>query len=228
MFSCPTRDRTWISGLAKYNMKTCPHCSQPFSTENKFCSRTCATTFTNANRAPRTKDSKLKTSESLKGRSIFRIKAVKYPHTKVKRMSCSFCDNQFWSKRSEKGWYQKLCSDDCFITSKRKNASGVKKQEYKGQTFDSGWEVIVAKWLDDQTINWVRPVSAIEWLDTKGKAHRYFADFYLPDYDLYLDPKNRIVIEKQSEKLAAVSTSINLIYGTPQEIFDTIGALRLS
>jgi hypothetical protein len=89
--------------------------------------------------------------------------------------------------------------------------------------FDSGWEVIVAKWLNEHSISWLRPTDAIVWYDQKGKPHKYFADFYLPEFNLYLDPKNRIVVEKQQEKLDALVGSVDLIYGTPQEIFDAVG-----
>lgn len=54
---------------------------------------------------------------------------------------------------------------------------------------DSSYERIVAKILDDNDIKWIRPKS-IDWYSKDGKKHHYFPDFYLIDYDLYLDPKN--------------------------------------
>lgn len=38
------------------------------------------------------------------------------------------------------------------------------------------------------------------WFDWRGKIHRYFPDFYLPDYDVYLDPKNDYLINNKSER----------------------------
>lgn len=65
---------------------------------------------------------------------------------------------------------------------------------------DSSWEERLAKRLDDIGINWVRP-GPIQWQDSNGVSHNYFADFYLVGADVYLDPKNPIVCQIQAEKL---------------------------
>ena len=72
--------------------------------------------------------------------------------------------------------------------------------EYKGILLDSSWELALAKRLDDLNIKWIRP-EPIEWKDADGVIHNYFADFYLIDYDLYLDPKNPHAINVQKHKL---------------------------
>ena len=102
------------------------------------------------------------------------------------------------------------------------NAKGIKRQEYNGNTFDSGYEVKIAKWLDSNNIKWSKVYEPILWMDIKGKQHRYYPDFYLPDYNLYLDPKNPYCIKQQKEKLDCVSKMINLLYGDPQLIIDKI------
>lgn len=61
--------------------------------------------------------------------------------------------------------------------------------EYKGIHLDSSYELAVAKSLDENKIKWLRP-KKLFYVDKKGKKHYYFPDFYLPDYDVYLDPKN--------------------------------------
>lgn len=38
------------------------------------------------------------------------------------------------------------------------------------------------------------------WEDTKGIKHRYYPDFYLPEYDVYLDPKNDYLINNKTKK----------------------------
>lgn len=75
--------------------------------------------------------------------------------------------------------------------------------------FDSTWEDTLAIRLDDLDINWDRP-HPIKY-ELNGKFHNYFPDFYLPDYDLYLDPKNSYAIKMQLPKLEVVSKMINLI-----------------
>jgi hypothetical protein len=76
--------------------------------------------------------------------------------------------------------------------------------------FDSHWEDALALRLDELDIFWIRP-DPIKWIDHDGKSHNYFPDFYLPDHNLYLDPKNSYAEKKQSEKLSIVAKQINLI-----------------
>ncbi len=76
---------------------------------------------------------------------------------------------------------------------------------------DSSWEELLAKRLDELDIKWETP-EPIKWNDREGKEHHYFADFYLPDYDLLLDPKNPIVADLQAEKIAVLESTLkNLV-----------------
>ena len=75
---------------------------------------------------------------------------------------------------------------------------------YKNVLMDSIWEIELAKRLDFLGVKWIRPM-AIPWKDTNGDTHHYFADFYLPEYNLYLDPKNLFVIKLQNNKLICLS-----------------------
>jgi len=75
---------------------------------------------------------------------------------------------------------------------KRNNFGGYKPhpnrgERYNGIWFDSKWEVRVAKSLDDNKIKWVRPRIGFVW---NIEGNKYYPDFYLPDFDVYLDPKN--------------------------------------
>jgi hypothetical protein len=77
--------------------------------------------------------------------------------------------------------------------------------EYNGVLLDSSWEIALAKRLDDLGISWIRP-EPIKWTDKEDIAHNYFPDFYLPEYDLYLDPKNEYARNVQKEKLDILLT----------------------
>jgi len=72
--------------------------------------------------------------------------------------------------------------------------------EYKGIMLDSSWELELAKRLDELNVKWIRPKS-IPWTDAEGRVRRYFPDFYLPEHDLYLDPKNKHAYNVQKEKI---------------------------
>lgn len=73
-----------------------------------------------------------------------------------------------------------------------------KGQMYKEIWFDSKWEVVVAKSLDENNIEWIRPKIGFVWTDD-GK--KYYPDFYLPEYDVYLDPKNPYLMIKDKPKI---------------------------
>ena len=66
---------------------------------------------------------------------------------------------------------------------------------------DSSWEEALARRLDDLEIDWIRPNDPIEYETKDGKVHNYFPDFFLPDHNLYLDPKNPAAVIAQKEKV---------------------------
>ena len=76
---------------------------------------------------------------------------------------------------------------------------------------DSSWEESLAKRLDEIDANWIRP-AAIKYTDHNNVSRNYFPDFYLPDYDVYLDPKNPYAIKAQMKKIECLTKQIkNLI-----------------
>ena len=82
---------------------------------------------------------------------------------------------------------------------------------YSGVLLDSSWELALAIRLDDLNISWTRP-DPVEYIDDEGLTRNYFPDFYLPDYDLYLDPKNKYAYETQKKKIDILLTTMkNLI-----------------
>lgn len=75
-----------------------------------------------------------------------------------------------------------------------------KSYEYLGVKFMSSYEVAVAESLDANGVRWVKP-SRLAYVDLDGKKHHYTADFYLPTYAIYLDPKNDYLINNPNPKL---------------------------
>lgn len=106
----------------------------------------------------------------------------------------------------------------CFAWSKEEKSINAKKQGFGGYrknagrskkfkttdsfgnevTLQSTYELKCSQILNELKINWVRPKA----LKYDGK--NYFADFYLPDYDIYLDPKNKFKAELDSKKIQKV------------------------
>ncbi len=98
-------------------------------------------------------------------------------------------------------------------------------QRYNGVWFDSTWEVTVAKSLDENNIEWTRPASGFVWTD---KGNKYYPDFYLPKYDVYLDPKNGYLQIKDKTKIEEAQKRNNirvLVLGEEQLEWNTIACM---
>ena len=67
------------------------------------------------------------------------------------------------------------------------------KYEVNGIQVDSSYEKVVAESLTKNNINWER-AKRFKYEDLNNKVHYYTPDFYLPDYNVYLDPKNDYLI----------------------------------
>jgi len=67
----------------------------------------------------------------------------------------------------------------------------------------SSYEEKVAMSLDENNVNWIRP-EPLRYIGKDDKEHRYYADFYLKDYNIYLDTKNDYLIQKDKDKIKRV------------------------
>ena len=80
---------------------------------------------------------------------------------------------------------------------------------FAGRVFlESSYEFDVAKELDENGIKWIRPSKKDAFVyqyPEEDKERRYFPDFYLPDYDVYLDPKNNYRIKQDMRKIRIVA-----------------------
>ena len=55
---------------------------------------------------------------------------------------------------------------------------------------DSTWEVAMAKKLDELGVKWSRDETMIlEYRTVRGRKRKYIPDFFLPEYDLYIEVK---------------------------------------
>ena len=93
---------------------------------------------------------------------------------------------------------------------------------------DSSWEVDIAKFMDENNIKWERSRKFVFlWTDINLKRRRYYPDFYLPDYDVYLDPKNKYLIIKDRFKINQVINEhkINLVVGIKDYIIEYLNKM---
>ena len=57
-------------------------------------------------------------------------------------------------------------------------------------SMDSTWEVACAKRLDELGIKWMRnPSIKLKYITRSRRIRNYIPDFYLPDYDVYIEVK---------------------------------------
>lgn len=211
-------------------MKKCKYCDNELQNiRNTFCNSSCSAKYNNARRPKRSEESRLKTSNSVrKTMGLEQVSKLKNkptpnpliqatknnrPYTAVRQ--CTFCKKFFnYDQRKSTS-----CSDKCYIDIKIKLNRNGKKCDYKGIAMDSLWEKRLAIYLDSKNIKWVRPNYSLLWVDVTGKNRKYFPDFYLVDYDLYLDPKNKYCQKSQQEKLEYLKAHYpNIIIGTLEEI----------
>lgn len=183
--SCSTGYKNKITkenNIKKYLLNTahCVNCNINLDykcRKNKFCSTTCAAVYNNNK-----KDwSTIKTGPK-KGT----LPKNYYPKTKIKQ--CIIC-NKFHPRQGN------TCSSDCLSihisNSIRGKVGGNRDCNLPGKDcngkdffFDSTWEIILAKSLSENNIFWVRPE---RFILTDGRS--YTPDFYIPEYNIYIDPK---------------------------------------
>lgn len=134
-------------------------------------------------------------------------------HTRI-NFKCCFCGMEFFNKCAEfetqhrnhckmnpnavlyKGHShteeEKKHLSEC---AKRNNFGGwhtSKSIDYNGIKLDSSYELVFAQDLDKNNIKWERPKPLLYKLN--GEEHRYYPDFFLPDYNVFVDTKNDYLI----------------------------------
>lgn len=187
--SCSSKNKNKLEREKKlqsylHNPKRCLQCNNIInyhSKVNRFCSRSCSATFSNLKR-----DYSVIKCGPKKGTIPVKYYEQHPRYTKVKQ--CIIC-NAYHPKAA------KTCSKTCLS----KLISNLTKGKLGGNTdpnieyydsynnhcyLDSTWELILANSLDKQGIRWIRPKRFI-LSDGRG----YTPDFFLPDYNVYLDPK---------------------------------------
>lgn len=91
----------------------------------------------------------------------------------------------------------------------RENAGRSKKFKVidsfgKETVLQSTYELACFNILTELNIKWIRPKAL------KYNGRNYFADFYLLDYDIYLDPKNNWKAKSDNEKINKVRSQNNV------------------
>ena len=222
----------------------CKHCDTDLNKKGVvFCGSSCAASYNNKHRKSRTEVSKLKTTTSLKKYytdltqeerlEIRNACANRQKICVIYTLTCKICNKIFIRAHKKGNVSHKTCSRECRIIGSTQNRSyqnGSRKPQYffcrsleKNVFLESSWEVRVAQELDSLNIAWVRP-EPIKY-NNSTKDRYYYPDFYLPAFDLYLDPKNPYCLKQDEQKMGIVKNLINIVYGDIRLVIDTIRSL---
>lgn len=105
-----------------------------------------------------------------------RVETIGHPHTEEWKQKAS----ERAKKQGLGGWHTSRSFD------------------YNGIKLDSSYEVKFAEDLDKNKIKWSRPKPLLYRLN--DEEHRYYPDFYLDDYGVYVDTKNDYLINHVNPK----------------------------
>lgn len=150
-------------------------------------------------------ENRLKASKSYYEKLPEMIKKIKQAHKngKYDEAKKNQRENPNWlGRRHSKETREKMSNTNSKLTHRRlcKSTRLYSCKDESKVLLDSSWEEVLAKRLDELDIKWVRPKDPIPY-ELDGKIHNYFPDFYLTDYDIFLDPKNPFAIKVQKKKL---------------------------
>lgn len=221
----------------KIEYKTCLMCNKLFTSKKsgrKLCSKLCqnkqcSIASIGTKRTAITYRGKPTKSFLTSQPGYTKPESKKKKRIEIKK-NCLICDIVFTTKTGSAE--RKTCSKDChyhLLSGKIGHTTHPEHICKDGKTIKLGssWEKKIAVFLDDNNIEWIRP-SSLEYTDLNGKSRKYFPDFYLTEYDIYLDPKNPMKIKNDEYKLSCFIDKIKLYYGNPKYIKDKlVGILGL-
>ena len=177
----------------------------------KFCCHSCSASFTNSARGARSPNTKAAISNKLQGYGKF---------TAILFCKCEICNADFLWNSISKGSKRHCTNEKCFSQFKhnvkkgktggfRKNSTRVHRSIYKDQQMDSGAELAFAQLLDKHNIVWQKN-STIFFEYMPGK--RYYPDFYLPDYNQWVEIKGKKYIRNDDSIRWAAVPGLEVIW----------------
>lgn len=190
----------WIS--EQHKCEKCGKVMTEYYGSGRFCSKACANSHIYS------EETKRKISESLF-----------YKNSKKEKKLCLACGKKL--NNYNKSGYCKICyhkyNKVSNKTRQKLRESALKNNfggphrhtiEYNNSILGSSYELQVAESLDKNNIKWTqcKKFKYYEENDINKKYHYYTPDFYLPEYDVYLDPKNDFLINNNNPSLGYKDT----------------------
>ena len=196
------------------NRKGCNNIFETIPSDPKiYCSRSCSGKVNNINRGPLPEEVKLKIAAKLKGRKNPHAGIIKIPRIEI------LCANPKCGKLflRERWMKRKFCSNECAInviggkpTSPKaaRGKAGIRKDISNIIYFYSRWEANIARLFNYLDIGWKHQPKTFDL-----GSQNYTPDFYLPDYNTYIEVKNFLweYSKIRDRKFRELYPNINLI-----------------
>lgn len=186
-------------------MWTCRHCLEKFDFENRSLkanhSRWCYKNPDFENIRKKARDNTKKASEACVGRVVSEETRNLLSRNMLGKYKGK--NNHFYGKKHSEKSKEKISQAARNSNHRRLVRSTREYITISGDIvlLDSSWEEELARQLDKVGIVWERPVCPIKWVDKNNQIRNYFPDFYLPEFNVYLDPKNSEAYKNQEEKI---------------------------
>lgn len=142
----------------------------------------------------------------------------------VNRIStkCLHCNQPIYHLPSKIRKYHLECWKNC-SGGLREGSTIRHRAEYKNQIMDSGAEKAFAIRCDELKIKWIKNKDIFfKYLDTNNKERKYYPDFFLPEYNIWVEIKGKFYEDKDPNfeyKMKSIN-NILLIYSTEIKKFN--------
>ena len=90
--------------------------------------------------------------------------------------------------------------------------SKARTQIYKGIKMMGNWEVEFAKLLDEKDIKWIYTNDKFDYV-YENKIHKYNPDFYLPEFDTYIEIKGYPIKRDYAKWSTSNINNLNIFFG---------------
>lgn len=178
----------------------CEYCGKEHSGDfatGRFCSRSCSNGFSTKNKR---REINKKVSNKLKGKSTWR-KGKKIRPREL--LICPTCKKEF---EFIIGYNRKYCSWGCSKNAPRPNNGGLREGGGHSKVYEyinihnekmklNKDEIEIAKILDKLNLKWKRNWVGFKYITLEGKQRKYYPDFFIETYNIYLEYKGWITYE---------------------------------
>jgi len=208
---------------------SCEKCSVEHSGDyasGRFCSQSCANTRVYS--PERKEEIYSRISKKLKGKPF---SGIPFKGLGDENRECLACHILFECKIVSN---RKYCSQKCGITSSKPGNGGLREGGGRSKIFSyrspiaglvrlNKDEIRVAKILDYLEVQWVRNIKGFNYVTLDGLNRKYYPDFYLEDFDIYVEYKGWVtadMIHKMKDAEERNRLKLVIIYSNDKRYSD--------